>query len=127
MLKDMASTAVPCKQCGIRTPYTELVAGPNNVWICPNCVNKNSKSRNVPLTTMPPADGVKMMNRPMISPPEMLPPSGAKGYKCQECNYGFQTDKDMSGKMCPYCGQKGAVRMKKSAAQLIKEVADMEL
>ncbi|MDO8556265.1 MAG: hypothetical protein Q7R96_03765 [Nanoarchaeota archaeon] len=122
----MATTVVPCKQCGIRTPYTELVAGPNNVWICPNCVNKNAKGT-APRGVVPPADASRPAARVLTNAPEMLPPSGNRSYKCEACNYGYRTDREMSGKMCPYCGQKGALRLKKSAAQLIKEVSELEL
>ena len=121
----MAVTVVPCKQCGIRTPYTELRSGPNNFWICPSCVNKSAKAS--ASTISAPMNAARPVARPLSNAPEMLPASGMRSYKCEACNYGFQNDRDMSNKMCPYCGQKGGLRLKKSAAQLIKEVSELDL
>jgi len=45
-------------------------------------------------------------------------------YKCENCNYGFNSEKPMI-KSCPYCGKVGTVRRETTAENLINEVDKM--
>src|SRR3989344_2634487 len=117
---------VPCKQCGIRTAYTDLKPNISNGWVCPTCMNKaqNGSSNPVEDVVGKPFTGSMVMdNRP--KPKVVFSGPQSFNYKCESCNYSVQSTKDMAGKMCPYCGQKGSLRLKKSSAQIVKEVSEM--
>ncbi|MDO8628280.1 MAG: hypothetical protein Q7R56_00830 [Nanoarchaeota archaeon] len=116
---------VPCKNCGIRVAYTDLKPNAENIWVCTTCIAKSPKIAATPVQEVvgkPFTGSMVMDNRPKAK----AVPSGPQtfNYKCESCNYGVQSTKDMGDKMCPYCGQKGALRLKKSSAQIIREVSD---
>ncbi len=107
---------VPYKQCGIRTPYTDLKPNARGIWICQNCTRKEQKAAQVEKT------------QPQISTSKPLTkekePTGDYRYKCESCNYDVYSSRDLLGKMCPYCGQKGTLKPKKTSSDIIKEVSD---
>ncbi|HLC55075.1 MAG TPA: hypothetical protein VJJ75_00925 [Candidatus Nanoarchaeia archaeon] len=108
---------VPCKQCGIRTPYTDLKPNAQGVWICQNCTRKEQKA-GLAKSAEPQAISA---GKPVIMQSKQV---NDYRYKCEACNYDVNSTKDLAGKMCPYCGQKGSLKPKKTSSDIINEVAD---
>ena len=118
---------VPCKNCGIRVAYTDLKPNAAGIWVCAACLSKGQKSA-APKNAVEEIVGKPFSGSMVVdNRPKAKTPSGPQmfNYKCESCNYNTQSIKDMGDKMCPYCGQKGALRLKKSSAQIIREVSEL--
>ncbi len=107
---------VPCKGCGLKVPYTDLKPSKtSSVWVCPNCINKEIKKK-------------ETVKKSEIIPTRASQPSSSassreSSYKCERCDHKIRTIKKVSSDlMCPFCGEKGTLRLQKTSAEILKEV-----
>ena len=110
---------VPCKQCRIKIPYTDLKPNAQGLWICQNCMKKSQKASAIQAEPQ-----AVLTGKPLIMQEKQVPDYR---YKCESCNYDLQASREMTGKMCPFCGQKGTLKSKKTSSDIIKEVSDWSM
>lgn len=105
---------VPCKGCGIKVPYTDLKpSAASKVWVCQNCINKEIKSEDIKRDKTIPSKSVKLYQK-------------ESSYKCEKCGHKVRSSADLSkGKMCPFCGEKGMMKVQKTSTQILKEVESL--
>ena len=122
----MEAEFITCPNCKEKAYRKDLRADKTgSFWICANCYNKqHSKTTKQENVIKERLMALKESEKPVIRTnfEDLDSVNKIRSYKCNACNYKFESATFKLDKMCPFCGRAGRVERVKSTSQIIKEV-----
>ncbi len=96
----MEEALISCKKCGKMVPANDMRMAGKDFWVCNRCFERETIFSKA-------IEDIKTEKEPHFKDPRK------KEYMCGSCGFSFEKVDFKEEQMCPYCGEKGTVRLRK--------------